>query len=120
MGTYRTVYTQKIYNDLFNFLNGKSRKDSFECVSNMKFQYLEGKVGYPTEYDMLRILTNEKIIVQLTTYGKEEENPFFEEIMKVSFDGWITIFTTEGTIIEIVSTKKMEKEFADIGLKFKE
>ena len=119
MGTYRTVYNQKIYNDLSNFLKGKKKDmDSFKCVSELKFDFLDGKIGYGTPYDMMIIELGEKPIVQLTTYNQDSEtgsdNPFYEEIDTIRFDNCIVIITKLGTEIEIFSTKEIERQFKGI------
>lgn len=116
MGTYRTIYAMKQYNDLMNYLKGKKKLDRFACVNaNMTFDYLEGKVGYPTHYNFLTVILGEKPIVQLSVYdeGKEAgtDEQFYEEIDNVVFDNMITITTKEGTIIEIISTKELERQF---------
>lgn len=124
MGTYRTVYTMKLYNDLMNYLKGKKKLERFSCVNGtVNFDYLEGKISYPTEYNLLTVILGEKPIVQLSVYDETKEagtdNEIFEEIESVAFDNMISIFTKEGTIIEIVSTKEIERQFEGM-IKFKE
>ncbi len=119
-GTYRTLYANKPYNDLKNYLQGKKKLDKFSCVNkSMNFDYLEDKIGYPTPYDMLTVIINDdNAIVQLSTYDESEENgtkdTLFETIDHVDFKDWITIVTTENTIIEIISTKELERQFKGI------
>lgn len=124
MGTYRTIYTMKPYNDLENYLKGKKKLDEFSCVNaTVNFGYLDGKIGYDTPYNMLTVVLGDKPIVQLTTYDEKTKTianeQFYEEIDHVAFDNMITIYTTEGTIIEIVSTKEIERQFEGI-VKFKD
>lgn len=124
MGTYRTLYPMKQYNDLMNYLKGKKKLDKYICYNkSLNFDYLDGKIGYPTNYNLLTVILGEKPIVQLSVYDETKEtgtdNEIFEEIENVVFDNMITIFTKQGTIIEIVSTKAIERQFEGM-IKFKE
>ena len=123
MVTYRTVYNQKIYNDLVNFLKGKKKDLEFKCVSNFNFTCKDGIVCWDTPYNMILFeRENENVLqftVQLTIYDNERTEKADFEIFRISFDNCIHIETMQGSDIEIFSTKEMEKQFEGI-IEFKE